>query len=96
MILRICDDGREHLEPASAGRVAAVLGPDAALPDGTEITVAEGDRWLTAVAVGEPGSAGELLMSGADGEKATFSGTATRAEAIRLFREFMASRESLR
>ncbi len=96
MILRICDNGDERIEPASAELVARVFAPDASLADGTEITLAEGSRWLTAMAVGPPGSAAELLMSGADGEAATVSGTAARQEALRLFREFMAGRASLR
>ena len=48
------------------------------------------------MAVGAAGSATELLMSGADGETATVSGIAARSEALRLFREFMASAGSLR
>lgn len=96
MILRICDNGNEQVEPASPERVERTLAPDAVIADGTEITLAEGDRWLTAVAVGAPGSAAELLMSGADGEIATVSGTAARPEALRLFREFLAARGSLR
>jgi hypothetical protein len=96
MILRICDTGNERIEPASPERVTQVFAPDATIADGTEITVAEGERWLTAMAVGAPGSAAELLMSGADGETATISGTAARPEALRLFRDFMAARGSLR
>jgi hypothetical protein len=96
MILRICDNGNERIEPASPERVTQVFAPDAAIADGTEITLAEGERWLTALAVGAPGSAAELLMSGADGETATVSGTMARPEALRLFREFMAPRGSLR
>jgi hypothetical protein len=96
MILRICDNGNERLEPASPERVAQVLAPDAPIADGTEITVAEGERWLTALAVGPPGGPAELLMSGADGDVATVSGTAARPEALRLFREFLAARGSLR
>lgn len=96
MILRICDNGNEQIEPASPERVAQVLAPDATIADGTEITVAEGDSWLTAMVVGAPGSAAELLMSGADGENATVSGTAARPQAVRLFNEFLAARGSLR
>jgi hypothetical protein len=91
MILRICDNGNEHLEPASPERVAQVLAPEAPIADGTEITVAEGERWLTALAVGNPGTRAELLMSGADGDTATVRGVAARPEALRLFREFMAA-----
>jgi hypothetical protein len=96
MILRICDNGNERLEPGSPERVAQVLAPDAPIADGTEITVAEGERWLTALAVGMPGTPAELLMSGADGDTATVSGMAGRPEALRLFHEFMAGRDSLR
>lgn len=96
MILRICDNGNEQVEPASPERVTEVFAPDAPIADGTEITVAEGERWLTAMAVGAAGSPTELLMSGADGETATISGVAARPEALRLFREFMASIGSAR
>ena len=96
MILRICDNGHEQLEPASRERVEEVFAPGAAIPDGLEITLAEGDRWLTAMAVGAPESAEELLLSGADGEMPTVSGTVARTEALRLFREFMVARGSLR
>jgi hypothetical protein len=89
MILRICDNGRERIEPASAELVERVFAPESHLPDGTEITVAEGERWLTALVVGEPGTVAELLLSGADGDTATISGPAARPEAARLFREFM-------
>ncbi len=96
MILRICDNGQEQIEPASPERVEEVFAPGAPIADGTEITLAEGDCWLTAMVVGAPGSAGELLLSGADGETATVSGTAARTDALRHFREFMAARGSLR
>ena len=89
MILRICDNGDERVEPASVDLVERLLAPEASLADGTEITVADGERWLTALVVGAPGSAAELLLSGADGEAATVSGPAARTDAIRLFREFM-------
>ena len=96
MILRICENGNEQVEPASPQRVAQVFAPEAPIADGTEITVAERERWLTAMVVGVAGSATELLMSGADGETATVAGIAARSEALRLFREFMASAGSLR
>jgi hypothetical protein len=96
VILRICDNGHEQIVPASAGAVERVFAPDATLADGTEITVAEGERWLTAMVVGPPGSAAELLLSGAEGDAATVSGRVRRGDALRLFREFMAPRGSLR
>jgi hypothetical protein len=96
MILRICENGNEQVEPASPARVDQVFAPNASISDGTEITVAEGDRWLTAMAVGQAGTPTELLVSGAAGETATISGIAARSEALRLFHEFMAPTGSLR
>ena len=74
MILRICDNGNEHIEPASPARVDEVLAPSAPIADGTEITVADGERWLTAMVVGPPGTPAELLASGAGaaGERVRF------------------------
>lgn len=89
MIFRICDNGRERIEPASAELVEHVFAPESPLPDGIEITVADGERWLTAMVVGAPGSAAEFLLSGAEGEAPTVSGPAARPDALRLFREFM-------
>ena len=96
MILRICDNGNEQLEPASAERVEQVFALCAPISDGTEITLADGERWLTAMVVGAAGSPTELLLSGADGQNATVSGIAARSEVLRHFREFMASTGSLR
>lgn len=96
MILRICDNGTEQVEPASLERVDQVFAHDAPIADGTEITVADRERWLTAMVVGASGTPTELLMSGADGETPTVSGIAARSEALRLFREFLVSTGSLR
>ena len=92
MILRVCDNGRERIVPASAELVEQVFAPEASIADGTEITLAEGDRWLAAVAVGQPGQAGEFLLSGAEGETPTVSGQAPRDVALRRFREFLSPR----
>jgi hypothetical protein len=92
MILRVCDNGRERIVPASAELVEQVFAPEAPIADGTEITLAEGDRWLAAVAVGQPGQAGEFLLSGAEGETPTVSGQAARDVALRRFREFLSPR----
>ena len=89
MILRICDNGQERIVPASGELVEQVFAPDATIADGTEITLAEADRWLAALAGGAPGAAGEFLLSGAVGERATVSGQAARGDALRRFREFL-------
>ena len=91
MILRICENGQEQISPASRDLVERVFAPEAAIADGTEITMAEGDRWLAALAVGEPGGATEFLLSGAVGDTATVSGQAARSDALQKFREFLKS-----
>lgn len=93
MILRICDNGREQVVPASRELVEQVFAPDASIADGTEITLAEGDRWLAALAVGAQGGTAEFLLSGAVGETATVSGQAGRSDALRRFREFLSRQD---
>jgi hypothetical protein len=93
MILRICDNGREQIVPASSELVERVFAPEAPIADGTEITLAEGERWLAALAVGVPGGPAEFLLSGAIGETVTVSGQAGRSDALRRFREFLSPRE---
>jgi hypothetical protein len=93
MILRICDNGREQIVPASSELVEQVFAPDAPIADGTEITLAEGERWLAALAVGTPGGPAEFLLSGAIGEAATVSGQAGRSDVLRRFREFLSPEE---
>jgi hypothetical protein len=90
MILRVCDNGQERIVPASPALLDRYFAPEAAIADGTEITLAEGERWLAALAVGAPGSAAEFLLSGAQGEIPTASGQAGRCDALRRFREFLA------
>jgi hypothetical protein len=89
MRLRICDAGRERFVPASLEVVEQAFAPSASLNDGTEITLAEGQRWLAAIVVGIAGSADEFLVSAAAGEDAPVSGRAARSEALRQFREFL-------
>jgi hypothetical protein len=93
MTLRICDNGRERIVPASSELVERVFAPGAPIADGTEITLTEGERWLAALAVGTPGGPDEFLLSGAAGETATVSGQAGRTDALRWFREFLSRRE---
>jgi hypothetical protein len=94
MILRICDNGRERIVPASPELVDGAFAPETAIADGTEITLAEGDRWLAALAVGDPGGPAEFLLSGAVGETSTASGRASRGAALRRFRDFLDAGES--
>ncbi len=89
MKLRICDAGRERIVPASLELVERTFAPSASIDDGTEITLAEGERWLAAIAIGAAGAADEFLLSGADGEAAPVSSRAARSEALCRFREFL-------
>jgi hypothetical protein len=91
MNLRICDSGREQILPASIELVERAFAPDATIRDGTEIALAEGERWIAAVAIGAPGGPGELLVTGADGNVPAPSGKVGREEALRRFREFMSA-----
>ncbi|HEY7635538.1 MAG TPA: hypothetical protein VH763_08345 [Gemmatimonadales bacterium] len=89
MNLRICDAGRERFVPASLEQVERTFGPGAAINDGTEITLAEGERWLAAIVIGTAGAADEFLLSGAVGQAAPMSSRVPRSEALRHFREFV-------
>jgi hypothetical protein len=89
MNLRICDTGRERIAPASLELVERTFAPGASMNDGTEITLAEGERWLAAIAIGTAGAADEFLLSGAVGEAAPVSSRVARSEALQRFREFV-------
>lgn len=89
MKLRICEGGRERFAPASLEMVEQVFAPGVPIGDGTEITVADGERWLAAIAVGAEGDAEEFLLSGTLGEADAVSGRAARAEALERFRQFV-------
>lgn len=89
MKLRICHAGRERIVPASVDLVERTFAASSAINDGTEITLAEGDRWLVAIVIGAAGAADEFLLSGAAGEAAPISSRVTRTEALRHFREFV-------
>jgi hypothetical protein len=89
MRFRICVAGREHIVPASLELVERTFAPGVPINDGTEITLADGERWLAAIAVGAADAADEFLVSGAADEVAPASIRAARSEALRRFREFL-------
>ena len=91
MNLRICDSGHEQILPASIELVEQAFAPDAPIKDATEIALAEGERWIAAVAVGAPGGPAEFLVTGAEGEVAAPSARVARQEALQRFREFMST-----
>lgn len=94
MNFRICNGVRERIVPASIEVVEQAFAPEVAIQEGTEITLADGERWLAALALGAPsgvvsGESGEFLLSGESGEGTPASGRAGRSEILRRFREFV-------
>ena len=94
MKLRICDGERESVVPASIEMVEQALAAGTAVRIGTEITLADGPRWLAALAL-EPTAprAGEeplqFLLSGGTSGRAVVSGRLGRSEVLRRFRAFL-------
>lgn len=88
MRLRICDGQRERTAPASFELIEEAFTP-VVISDGYEVALADGDRWIAAVAVTSPESGDpEFLLSGADpGMDA--GRPISRSEAVRRFREFV-------
>jgi hypothetical protein len=85
---RICDAGRERIEPATIQLIEQTFAPTTPINEGTEITMAEGERWVAAISVGPQGDAGEFLLSSGPQESAR-TGRASRNDALRQFREFL-------
>jgi hypothetical protein len=92
MRLRICDGERERIAPPSIEMVEQAFAAGASLPRGTEITLTDGERWLTALSIGAPdegadGGAEKFLLLAGTGESATLVGPVGRSEVLRRFRE---------
>jgi hypothetical protein len=90
MNLRICDGERERNGPASIDLVEEAFGAE--VREGFEIALADGERWLVAIAVGIRSGAGsepEFLLSGEAGGGVAPSGRVSRSEALNRFREFV-------
>jgi hypothetical protein len=99
MNLRICDGERERIVPASIEVVEQAFATGVPMHPGTEITAADGERWLVALAFGSPvagrgGEAEEFLLSGDGGENGASTGRVSRREALRRFREFVLARRT--
>src|SRR5262245_32004476 len=94
MQLRICEGGQESILPASIETVERAFAPSERLRIGTEITVADGGRWLAALAL-EPGvlRQGEepyqFLLSAGSAGTAVVTGRLGRTEVLRRFRRFI-------
>jgi hypothetical protein len=57
--------------------------------DGTEITLADGEHWITAFAMAGEGDPTEFFLSGKLGETWLISDRVGRSEALRQFRRFL-------
>lgn len=89
MRLRVCDGKRERTAPASLELVEEAFA-QRPMSDGHEIALADGGRWIAAVAVlTPPGGETEFLLSGETGDLLPVSGRSSRSEAARRFREFI-------
>lgn len=90
MKLRICDGERERIAPASIELVEEAFAQGVPMREGAEIALADGERWIAAIAVG-PSATGsdEFLLSGMTGGAAPPSGRVSRTEALSRFREFV-------
>ncbi|HEX7337568.1 MAG TPA: hypothetical protein VF252_10210 [Gemmatimonadales bacterium] len=89
MRLRICDGERERTAPASLELVQEAFAQHP-VGEGHEIALADGARWLAAVAVlKQPGGEVEYVVSGETGNEAPISGRLSRSEAVQRFREFL-------
>ena len=97
MNLRICDGERERIWPASVELVEQAFAAGVPMRAGTEISLADGDGWLVAVALGAresspSGETEEFLLTSSRGHGAALSGPVRRSEMLRRFREFVLSR----
>ena len=91
MKLRICDGEHDSIVPASLEMVEQAFATGISVRIGTEITLADGARWLAALALEPPTTrAGEeplqFLLSGGTSGRAVVTGRLGRTEVLRRFR----------
>jgi hypothetical protein len=97
MKLRICDGERERVWPASVELVDQAFTPGVPIRPGTEISLADGDGWLVAVALdaqdsSTSGGTEQFLLTSTDGDGTALSGPVDKGEMLRRFRDFVISR----
>ena len=98
MKLRICDGDHDFVVPASLETVEQAFAAGVAVRIGTEITLADGPRWLAALALEPPAPrAGEeplqFLLSGGTSGRAVVTGRLGRSEVLRRCRAFIEETE---
>jgi hypothetical protein len=89
MRLRICDGEFERIVPASHELLDEAFGPATAAAPGTEITLADGNHWLSATVLPLTERAA-YLMSGGAGIGVIAMGRTPWDDARRQFRDFLA------
>jgi hypothetical protein len=99
MKLRICDGEHESIVPASLEMVEQAFAAGVPVRIGTEIALADGPRWLAALALEPPAArAGEeplqFLLSGGTRGRAVVTGRLGRSEVVRRFRAFIEEAET--
>ena len=90
MRLRICDGEFQRILPASRELLEEAFGPTSAAAPGTEITLADGDRWLSATVLALTEGA-VYLMAGRAGLGVIVMGRTPWDDARQQFREFFAA-----
>jgi hypothetical protein len=98
MRLRICNGEHESVVPASIEAVEQAFALPEPVRVGTEITLADGQRWLAALVLEPPTPRpGEepmqFLLSGGTSGRAVVSGRLGRTEVLRRFRAFLEQTE---
>jgi len=89
MRLRICDGEFERILPASRELLEEAFGPTSAAAPGTEITLTDGELWLSATVLALTESA-VYMMSGGRGMGVIVMGRTRWDSARRQFRDFLA------
>jgi hypothetical protein len=88
MRLRICDGESERVVPATRELVEEAFSPTTATP-GTEITLTDGELWLSATVLALT-EAAVYMMSGGRGMGVIVMGRTRWDSARRQFRDFLA------
>jgi hypothetical protein len=89
MRLRICDGEVERVVPATRELVEEAFSPATAAAPGTEITLTDGDLWLSATVLAET-EAAAYMMSGGRGMGVIVMGRTRWDSARRQFSDFLA------
>jgi hypothetical protein len=89
MRLRVCDGEFERIYPATPARLREIFAPGARPGPGTEITLAAGERWLTATVLPLT-EGGVYLMAGGPGLGVIVMGRTRWADVERQYHAFLA------